>query len=194
MPNSAVPFQPRQMRVPIVAGAICGEISTGRPESNSTACSASDDDTSSPASGCGTTVRSASRACCATRSSSRPVTEAKLAVAQPAPGRASDRITSCCSTKRSNIERTACARSLLSFSVADIISSIIAPDRPSPASGATSRLSTRTCSAVTWAFQLRAIIRQVESAASPAAVPVRGSSSLRMAMARLLACRSGLRF
>jgi hypothetical protein len=49
------------------------------------------------------------------------------------------------------------------LSVADIISSIMAPDRPSPASGATSRLSTRTCSAVTWAFQLRAIIRQVEA-------------------------------
>ena len=38
-------------------------IITGRPESNSTACSASEDDTSSPDSGCGTIVRSARRAC-----------------------------------------------------------------------------------------------------------------------------------
>jgi hypothetical protein len=70
--------------------------------------------------------------------------------------------------------------------VADIISSIMAPDRPSPASGATSRLSTRTCRAVTWAFQMRAVISAVDSAASPAAVPVRGSRILRMAMKVLL--------
>ena len=87
-------------------------------------------------------------------------------------------------TNRSNIDRTACARSLLSFSVADIISSIIAPDRPSPARGATSRLSTRTCSAVTWAFHMRAIISAVVRAASPAAVPVSGSSTCGSAMVR----------
>ena len=65
--------------------ACCGAISTGRPLSNSTACNASDDDTSSPASGCGTMVRSARRACWATRSSSRPVMLAKLAVGPVAP-------------------------------------------------------------------------------------------------------------
>ncbi len=80
------------------------------------------------------------------------------------------------------MERTAWARSLLSFSVAAIISSIIAPDRPSPASGATSRESTRTCSAVTCAFQMRAIISAVCSAAPPAAVPVSGSRILRISM------------
>ena len=38
---SAVPFQAMHTRVPMVAGAGCGAISTGRPLSNSTACSAS---------------------------------------------------------------------------------------------------------------------------------------------------------
>ena len=180
--DSAVPFHARHIRVPMVSGAFCGAISTGRPLSNSTACSASDDETSSPASGCGTTVTSARRACCATKSSSRPVMVAKLAVAVcdlkwPGPS-----TTSWAATNRSNMAWTAWARSVLSFSVADIISSIIAPDRPSPASGATSRLSTRTCSAVTCAFQILATINAVDKAASPAAVPVSGSSNLRMAM------------
>ena len=38
---SPVPFQAQQTRVPMVAGTSRGAISTGRPESNSTACSAS---------------------------------------------------------------------------------------------------------------------------------------------------------
>ena len=48
----------QQTRVPMVAGGSRGAISTGRPESNSTACSASEDETSSSASGCGTTAMS----------------------------------------------------------------------------------------------------------------------------------------
>ena len=55
---SAVPFQAQQTRVPMVVGASRGAISTGRPLSNSTACSASEEETSSPASGCGTTAMS----------------------------------------------------------------------------------------------------------------------------------------
>ena len=83
------------------------------------------------------------------------------------------------SVKRWNSACTRLARSPLSRSVAAIISSIMAPDRPSPASGATSRASTRTCRQWTWAFQIRATIRAVASAASPAAVPVSGSSRRR---------------
>ena len=81
MPIRLYRSNPSTRGEPIVAGGVRGAIITGRPELNRTACSASDDDTSSPASGCGTTVRSASRACWATVLSSRPVTEAKLAVA-----------------------------------------------------------------------------------------------------------------
>ncbi len=161
---------------------VLGAIITGRPLSNSTACSASEDDRSSPASGCGTTVRSASRASCATRSSSRPLTTAKLAdAASPCTGRAVTG-TPCDAAKRSNRAWIASARRAASLSVAAIMSSIIAPDSPSPASGATSRLSTRTCSAARWPPKISATIQAVASAASPAWVPVSGTSSLRMGM------------
>ncbi len=89
-------------------------------------------------------------------------------------------VTPWAATNWSNSARTALERALLSFSVADIISSIIAPDSPSPASGATSRLSIRTCSAVRCAFHARAASNAVPRAASPAVVPVSGRSNLRI--------------
>ena len=162
-------------------GAKAGASSTGRPESNSTACKASEEDTSCPASGCGMTARSASRDCCARISSSRPATETKFAVAPP-PARASPTATPCSATAWSNSTRTSCARVALSFSVATIMSSIIAPDRPSPANGATSRASTRTCSTVRCAFQIRAASSAASSAALPAEVSFNSRISLRIAM------------
>jgi hypothetical protein len=69
----------------------------------------------------------------ATMSSSRPVTEAKLAVGAAGAAAGFGEETLRRATKASNMAWTALARSPLSRSVADIISSIMAPERPSPA-------------------------------------------------------------
>ena len=60
--DSPVPFQAMQTRRPTTRGLTFGAITTGLPLSNSTACNASEEETSSPESACGTTVRSESRA------------------------------------------------------------------------------------------------------------------------------------
>ena len=179
-----------QTRRPTTCGLIFGAITTGRPLSNSTACSASEEETSSPEFACGTTVRSASLAECETISCSRPTTDRKLALGPAAAATCSRSgprsATPVCLTRRSNPSCTLSERRVASRSAAVIISSTIAPDSPSPASGATSRVSLRTCRAARCASKRRARISPVTSAASPLGVPFSGSRILRMSLTMVI--------
>ena len=141
---SALPFQEIDTRAPKGGGTTGGATRTGRPVSKSAVLRVMVVGTSESGVGRPTTMRSVTRPCRAIPSSSRPVSSIHAADTPSGPGPASITGMSPALQKSSNARRAFVALSSASFSASSIISSIMAPDMPSPSSGTAFFGSVRT--------------------------------------------------